>query len=94
MQYPLPSKTTLDDSLALLETVDLRNQLQQITLPFFQLYGRLDSLVPKTIPALVSELNPTSEQHIFLQASHAPFISHFDEFIEALTQWLEKTLIK
>jgi pimeloyl-[acyl-carrier protein] methyl ester esterase len=94
MQYPLPSRTTLDDSLALLETVDLRSQLQQITLPFFQLYGRLDSLVPKTIPALVSELNPTSEQHIFPQASHAPFISHFDEFIEVLTQWLKTTLIK
>lgn len=88
MQYPLPSKTTLDDSLSLLETVDLRSQLPQITVPFFRIYGRLDSLVPKTIPALVTELNPNSEQHIFTKASHAPFISHFDQFIEVLTQWI------
>ena len=91
MQYPLPSRATLDDSLALLETVDLRNQLAQISVPFLRLYGRLDSLVPKTIPTLVTELHPKSDQHIFTKASHAPFISHFDEFISVLTQWLKNS---
>jgi len=91
MQYPIPSKKTLDVSLALLETVDLREQLSEINQPFLRLYGRLDSLVPKTVPDLVTELANRSEQYIFHQASHAPFISHADDFIEILTQWLEKT---
>ena len=90
MQYPVPSRKTLDDSLALLETVDLREKLTLLELPFLRLYGRLDSLVPKTIPNLVSKLAPASEQYIFHRASHAPFISHADDFVEILRQWLNK----
>jgi len=92
MQYPIPSKKTLDDSLALLETVDLRKQIPKISQPFLRLYGRLDSLVPKNVPDLVTDLASGSEQYIFHQASHAPFISHADDFIEILTQWLDKTV--
>ena len=90
MEFPVPSRATLDDSLSLLETVDLRDQLAEITLPFLRLYGRLDSLVPKIIPSLVSELSKTSEQHVFHKASHAPFISHPDDFFQVLSQWLFK----
>jgi pimeloyl-[acyl-carrier protein] methyl ester esterase len=87
-QYDMPTQQTLNDSLALLETVDLRATLASITLPFLRLYGRLDSLVPKTVPQLVSALSPSSDSHIFKQASHAPFISHIDEVFEVLKQWL------
>ena len=90
MEFPEPSRATLDDSLSLLETVDLREQLAEITLPFLRLYGRLDSLIPKTVPALVSELSKTSEQHIFHKASHAPFISHPDDFFQVISEWLLK----
>ena len=86
----MPTKQTLNDSLALLETVDLRATLASITLPFLRLYGRLDSLIPKTVSQLVSELAPSSDSHIFKQASHAPFISHLDEVFEVLKQWLTK----
>jgi pimeloyl-[acyl-carrier protein] methyl ester esterase len=52
------------------------------------LYGRLDSLVSKAVPDLVSELAPKSDVHIFKQASHAPFISHGDDFFDVLKNWL------
>ncbi|WP_440874843.1 pimeloyl-ACP methyl ester esterase BioH [Thalassotalea sp. PLHSN55] len=90
MTLPLPNKTTLDDSLALLETVDLRAELEPLSLPMLRLYGKLDSLVPKIVTQLVSELQPSSQQHIFEKASHAPFISHQQEFLEVLSTWLAK----
>jgi pimeloyl-[acyl-carrier protein] methyl ester esterase len=86
--YDMPSEKTLSESLNLLETVDLRAELPLLTLPFLRLYGRLDSLVPNTVNELVASLAPTSDSHLFLRASHAPFISHADEFFTVLMQWL------
>lgn len=90
MQYPMPLKSTLDKSLSFLETTDQRAQLKQIEQPFLRLYGKMDSLVPKAVVNQIDELAPRSEKVIFEQASHAPFISHFDEFILALTTWLSQ----
>ncbi|MEW6984299.1 pimeloyl-ACP methyl ester esterase BioH [Colwelliaceae bacterium 6471] len=89
MEYPMPTKNTLDQSLQLLETIDLREKLSELRLPFLRLYGRLDSLIPKTIPALVTTLAPHSEQYIFAKASHAPFISHPEEFLQIIESWLK-----
>ena len=53
MQFEMPSQQTLDESLWLLETVDLRHRMPEITVPYFRMYGKLDSLVPqKAIPAI------------------------------------------
>ncbi|MCJ8318304.1 MAG: pimeloyl-ACP methyl ester esterase BioH [Colwellia sp.] len=87
-QYDMPSRQTLDDSLALLEEVDLREELSLLTLPFLRLYGRLDSLIPKNVATFVDQLTPSSESYIFPHASHAPFISHPDDFFEVLKTWL------
>lgn len=88
MSQPLPTKSTLDDSLKLLETTDLRSQLSEISVPFLRLYGKNDSLVPKSIADKVTDLAPNSDSYIFPQASHAPFISHADDFKEVLSHWL------
>lgn len=88
MQYSMPSKTTLADSLQLLSSEDLRSELHKIEIPFLRLYGRLDSLVPKAAIAQINQLTPSSDYYIFEKASHAPFISHVDEFVEQLTRWL------
>ncbi|MEI6894027.1 MAG: pimeloyl-ACP methyl ester esterase BioH [Colwellia sp.] len=89
MQQPLPSQKTLADSLALLSHGDLRSQLSSIRQPFLRLYGHNDCLVPKTVIDNISYLAPSSDQHIFRQASHAPFISHPDDFFQVLLSWLE-----
>ena len=90
-QYDMPSEKILNESLSLLESVDLREEVMLLTLPFLRLFGRLDSLVPNTVNALVTDLVPNSDNHLFLQASHAPFISHADEFFEVLMQWLVRS---
>jgi len=88
MQHPLPTEQTLADSLTLLETIDLRENLSEISCPMLRLYGKLDSLVPKTVIEKINHLVPRSQKHIFDNASHAPFISNGDEFNEFLHSWL------
>ncbi len=88
--YPLPNEKTLDESLNLLENIDLRKQLIEIKQPFLRLYGSADNLVPKAAIEHIASLSPNSEQHIFLHASHAPFISHLNYFYDVLVFWLNK----
>jgi len=87
-QYQMANKTTLDQSLRLLETSDFRLRLQEITQPFLRLYGDADSLVPKAVIKKIAKLTEKSDQHVFKQASHAPFISHADDFKQVLSNWL------
>jgi len=88
MEHPLPSQKTLADSLTLLSDCDLRLALASIKQPFLRLYGNNDSLVPKAIIDKVNHLTKNSEQHSFEHASHAPFISHLNDFYSVLFSWL------
>lgn len=87
-QHKMANKTTLDQSLTLLESSDYREQLKTIKQPFLRLYGDADSLVPKLVIDKIATLAENSEQYIFKQASHAPFISHADDFKQILSNWL------
>ena len=89
MAHAMPSQKTLADSLALLSHCDLRQKLSTIKKPFLRLYGQNDSLVPKTVIEKINSLAPNSDQHLFNQASHAPFISQLDDFHQVLFSWLE-----
>ncbi|NMP16100.1 pimeloyl-ACP methyl ester esterase BioH [Thalassotalea sp. Y01] len=79
----------LDASLSLLENVDLRRQVGDLQVPLLRLYGRLDSLVPKAVIERMDELVPQSDSFMFHRASHAPFISHKDEFYRVLRDWIQ-----
>jgi pimeloyl-[acyl-carrier protein] methyl ester esterase len=83
-QYPAPHKDALSGGLALLSRVDLRDDLAQINVPTTWLFGRLDSLVPQKAIALISQLQPQARHLVFPKASHAPFVSHFEDFKESL----------
>jgi len=88
-QHDMANKNTLDESLKLLETSDYRSRLKSINQPFLRLYGSADSLVPKSVIERIAKFaENNSEQHIFERASHAPFISHLDDFTQILTNWL------
>jgi pimeloyl-[acyl-carrier protein] methyl ester esterase len=83
-QYPVPHKTALSGGLALLSDIDLRADLAQITIPTTWFFGRLDSLVPQKAIALIKQYQPTAKHVVMQKASHAPFVSHPDDFIEML----------
>lgn len=88
MQYPMPNRSTLDDALKLLEDVDLRSELMHLSQPTLCLFGQLDTLVPRDVIPLIHSLIPHASIHIFDKASHAPFISHRDDFVKVLKDWI------
>lgn len=88
LSKPLPKGSSLQQGLEMLEKVDLRSQLTQIEQPWLRIWGRMDGLVPRRVPTLMP-INPDRYQDLVLQkASHAPFLSHKDEFLAGFTAWL------
>lgn len=84
LALPMPPVDVLNGGLESLKTVDLREPLTALTVPFLRLYGYLDGLVPRKVVPLLDALWPESESLIFAKAAHAPFISHPDAFCQAL----------
>lgn len=87
-ERPMPAPQALKLGLNFLETVDLRDSLAQIDVPFLRLYGRLDSLVSHRVIKQIDALAPRSQRIIMTKASHAPFISHREEFLEQLLSFI------
>ncbi|MFT2092179.1 pimeloyl-ACP methyl ester esterase BioH [Paraglaciecola sp. 2405UD69-4] len=83
-QYPNPSETALMAGLNMLEKVDLRVKLNQLTMPCHIFLGRLDSLVPAAVSEQLRELSPTAKVEVIAHASHAPFISDTEGFVKRL----------
>ena len=94
LQQPLPSKQVLTDSLQLLASSDLRDEISLIEQPFLRIYGQFDSLVPYKVLPMINQLAPKSDHYVVNKASHAPFISHQAEFLSFVHQWLQNKVIK
>lgn len=86
--HGVPASKALREGLALLNDVDLRQDLQKIEVPFLRLYGRLDSLVPVKAAEAVEQLATNSRHYVFPKASHAPFLSHTQLFLEKVREFL------
>ncbi len=86
---PLPEATALSQGLAMLQQVDLRPQLSEISQPWLRIWGRLDGLVPKRLSSQLPAAEHITDR-ILAKASHAPFISHRDEFLAVLITWLNQ----
>ncbi|WP_299017206.1 pimeloyl-ACP methyl ester esterase BioH [uncultured Photobacterium sp.] len=91
LSRPQPAPKALEVGLKLLAEVDLREYLSGLSQPWLRLYGRLDGLVPVKIAAELDALVPQSQRQVFAAASHAPFISHPEEFVEALRSFIERS---
>ncbi|PTB90043.1 pimeloyl-[acyl-carrier protein] methyl ester esterase [Pseudidiomarina aestuarii] len=87
-EKPMASVEVLDAGLDMLASVDLRDQLKHIDLPFFRLYGRLDALVPASVADQVQALAPASSQFVSPRCSHAPFISDPTTFVQQLSAFI------
>ena len=87
MAKPLPDATALKQGLAMLTDVDLRPQLDELTLPWFRVWGRLDGLVSRRVQPLMPTKAAFSDL-VLPKASHAPFFSHKREFVTGMTDWL------
>ncbi|MGF1685241.1 pimeloyl-ACP methyl ester esterase BioH [Photobacterium japonica] len=90
LSRPAPQPAALAAGLQMLAEVDLRPQLAAVTMPWLRLYGRLDGLVPVKVADTLDALAPQSQRQVFASASHAPFISHPDEFVATLLPFLAR----
>ena len=84
LSLPMPDVGVLNGGLEILKTTDLRALLAELDLPHLRLYGYLDGLVPRKIVPLLDARWPRSESQVIAKAAHAPFISHPQEFCQAL----------
>ncbi|MGL4355796.1 MAG: pimeloyl-ACP methyl ester esterase BioH [Aeromonas popoffii] len=87
-ERPAPQLAALEAGLGLLAEVDLRDELTTLSLPWLRVYGRLDSLVPKAAIPLLDERYPASHSLVLEKASHAPFISHPQQFVEIIRHFV------
>lgn len=84
LSRPQPNPQSLLAGLTLLAEVDLRDELQHISVPMLRLYGRLDGLVPAKVARDLNHLAPYSQMFMFEQSSHAPFMTEADAFCQQL----------
>ena len=86
---PAPNMVSLKQALRLLETNDLRAQLQYIQTQTLILHGEKDGLSPIGAGEYLAENIQSSQLVRFPNASHAPFLSHPNEFMQSLNQFLQ-----
>ena len=83
-----PNLIGLQKGLDILINWDLRPQLVTLKMPAFYLFGRLDTITPQKVMKKMQQYFPNFQYQLFERAAHAPFLSHKDQFIEALTGFL------
>ena len=88
LSAPLPHPAALALGLRLLENLDLRAELVQLTMPVLQLFGRLDGLVPVAVAEKIRTLQPEAKVEIFASSSHAPFITEPERFVAEVSCFL------
>ena len=74
----------LMDGLDILQTGDLRTELQQISCPVHWLLGEGDQLVPSNVCQDLVALKDSCDIHVLPDAGHALFISQTDRFLEVV----------
>lgn len=91
MAYPMPAQEAIAGALELLHC-DLRAEFAALSQPVAGFYGRLDSLVPVAVLTQLQQLQPKASFTVAEYASHAPFISHPQLFIDWLNNWLAEVV--
>lgn len=87
---PVPSSHTLMSALDILLETDLRAEVPNIMQPTFVIHGDKDSLAPVAAANWLAQHIQHALIRVISGASHAPFISHAEEFGDALLNFLAK----
>ncbi len=87
--HGMPSLAALRGGLGLLRDISFVESLAEIRIPTLLMFGRLDTLVPARVAEDMASRLPQAAVHIFQHASHAPFISHADEFVNVVKEFMQ-----
>ncbi|MDH5388117.1 MAG: pimeloyl-ACP methyl ester esterase BioH [Gammaproteobacteria bacterium] len=83
------SMAALRSGLDILLNTDLRKELPYLNRPVSWLLGGRDTLVPASLADELKILQPNIKVIVEKDAAHAPFISHPERFVLALTEFAE-----
>ena len=87
---PPPHPSALEQGLQLLRSTDLRSELGRLTCPSLWLLGDRDSLVPGGTAAELERMSlSNAEIHLIERCSHAPFLSHPDQSLGLMKDFLD-----
>jgi len=84
-----PTTEILEQGLILLETADLRDALIHLKCPVIAILGARDTLIPVAIGEQMQVLQPKMAVHVLKKSGHIPFLSHQDEVLTVLTNFME-----
>lgn len=86
---PAPTQTTLQRALQILLESDLRAEVSNIRKPTLLIHGDRDTLAPVQAAHWMMQQLPNGFLRVISGSAHAPFLSHSEQFIVALNQFLE-----
>lgn len=85
-----PSATALQQGLALLDRLDLRDELPRLTAPSLWICGRRDRLVPAAAMPAAAALAPGARSVVIDNAGHAPFLGAADEVARQIAAFMRQ----
>lgn len=88
-----PDAQTLQGGLDILKQADLRKALSELTMPVAAIMGGLDTLVPVAAGQAMQQILPRLELNIIDRAGHVPFLSHAEQTLAIISQFMDKQCI-
>lgn len=88
-ERPVPTMSTLHKALHILLETDMRAEIPLLKKPVLLIHGDRDRLVPVQAGHWMAQHLPFGRLRVIAGAGHAPFLSHQNQFVEALVQFLE-----
>ena len=88
-ERPTPTSATLQKALKILLDTDLRDEIVGLRRPVLLIHGDRDALAPVQAAHWLAQHLPFGRLRVIAGAAHAPFLSHADQFIAALVEFLE-----
>jgi len=84
-----PDIAALQGGLEILRDTDMRGELAQITHPTLVIAGERDTLTPSAASGYLAQTLPNAQLEVIKGAAHAPFLSHPDQFIAAVSGFMK-----
>ena len=88
-ERPTPSTYNLQRALQVLLDTDLRADIHYLRKPVLLVHGDRDTLAPVQAAHWMMQNLPVGFLRVIAGASHAPFLSHQEAFIDAVVEFLE-----
>lgn len=91
LMTPIPDKVSIEalqQGLEILKEWDLRDALLDYKKPACFVFGRLDAITPRLTMDAMVEKYPDFHYRLFQKAAHMPFLSHQDDYLQLLYEFL------